>query len=322
MAERSADVPQTVDYWVDEFLIACTLEGKSHKTVLWYRDMLRWFLEWLGPHYNGILVNEIDTSLIRQYLAWLQSRPPKNHKRTPRLSDATVRGHYMALRAFYGFLVWEGTVSEEQNPMRRIRAPRLSQRIVPALHPDQLESLINCLRQQLSPIGYRNYLMVLFLLDTGVRAGELVQLSLGDLDLRDHYGLAKVWGKGARERMVPLGRTLTAKLECWIDEHRPKFPCQGDWLFVTESGGSLTTDRLQKIIYYWARKAGIEARCSPHVLRHTFAVSFLRARPDQFALQKILGHSTLEMTRRYVNLILDDIVEAHRIASPVDGLGL
>ena len=136
--------------------------------------------------------------------------------------------------------------------------------------------------------------------------------------------MLKVLGKGNKERLIPIGKNVQRLLWRYISRYRPEpvMP-NSDLLFLTMDGRPLTKDRVDKIMTYYGRKAGLAGvRCSPHTLRHTAAVSFLRNGGDVFSLQRILGHASLEMTRRYCELADIDIKKAHTTASPVDNLRL
>jgi site-specific recombinase XerD len=158
------------------------------------------------------------------------------------------------------------------------------------------------------------------LLDTGLRASELVGLTLDKVWIDD--GLVKVLGKGNKERLVPMGATVQKAVWRYLHSYRPK-PANPlyDTLFLTANGEPLTVNRLECIIERYGKKAEIEGvRLSPHTLRHTAAVSFLRNNGDVFSLQRMLGHSSLEMTRHYCNIADIDVKKAHLRASPVDNL--
>lgn len=164
--------------------------------------------------------------------------------------------------------------------------------------------------------------MILMLLDTGLRVSELVGLRLSDISVED--GLVKVLGKGQKERLVPIGKRVQRHLWRYIMHCRPQPSGSNlDLVFLTQEGRQLTKDRMDKITSGYGGKAGITGfRCSPHTLRHTAAIHFLRNGGDVFALQRMLGHSSLEMTRRYCELADLDLKRAHHTASPVDNLGL
>jgi site-specific recombinase XerD len=164
----------------------------------------------------------------------------------------------------------------------------------------------------------RDRALVLLMLDTGIRLGELVALSVGDVDLVE--GRCRVMGKGSKERVVPLGGRARRAI-------RTSLLARGslsadDPLFVGRQGARLTPRALQQMVRRLARSAGVTQRCSPHVLRHSFARAFLANGGDVFSLQRILGHSpsSLQVTRRYVRLLDDDLRAVHRRVSPADRL--
>jgi len=168
--------------------------------------------------------------------------------------------------------------------------------------------------------GYRDMVIVLTLLDTGLRVNELINLKMDNVWLEE--GLIKVLGKGNKERLVPIGKQIRKLLWCYTTQYRPDpaWPNLNN-LFLTRDGRPLTKNRVDSIMKRYGKIAGLTGvRCSPHTLRYTFAINFLGNDGDIFSLQKILGHSSLEMTRRYCELANVDIKKAHAIASPVDNL--
>lgn len=164
--------------------------------------------------------------------------------------------------------------------------------------------------------------IILILLDTGLRVSELTSITLKDIRLTE--GVLKVLGKGRKERLIPIGKTSQRLLWNYINRYRPE-PANPrcDLVFLTKDGSPLTKNRIQKMMTKYGSRAGIDGvRCSPHTLRHTGAVMFLRNGGDVFNLQRLLGHSSLEMTRHYCELADIDVKRAHLIASPVDNLNL
>jgi len=164
--------------------------------------------------------------------------------------------------------------------------------------------------------------IILTLLDTGLRVNELINLKIDNVWLEE--GIIKVLGKGNKERLVPVGKQIRRLLWRYITHYRPE-PARPnlDNLFLTRDGRSLTKNRVDSMMKHYGERARLSGiRCSPHTLRHTFAVTYLRNGGDVFSLQRILGHSSLEMTRRYCELADVDIEKAHALASPVDNLKL
>ena len=153
------------------------------------------------------------------------------------------------------------------------------------------------------------------MLDTGLRLSEVA--GLRRCDLRPD-GTVKVLGKGARERIVPVGHVARQAL---VRHLRQELPAGSDApIFRSRRGGALGWRGIQQVFKRLKARAGIPGRCSPHLLRHTFAHSYLVNGGDVFSLQRMLGHTTLDMVKRYVALAEGDLVARHRAASPADRL--
>lgn len=193
-------------------------------------------------------------------------------------------------------------------------------KVIDTFSPYQIESLLGVISG--SAEGHRDVVIVLTLLDTGLRVNELINLRMENVWLEE--GLIKVLGKGNKERLVPIGRQIRKLLWRYITRYRPE-PARPnlDNLFLTRDGRPLTKNRLDSSMKHYGKMAGLTGiRCSPHTLRHTFAISYLRNGGDVFSLQKILGHSSLKMTRRYCELADADMRKAHATASPVDNMAI
>lgn len=166
--------------------------------------------------------------------------------------------------------------------------------------------------------GARDVCMVTLMLDTGLRSNEVVTLTTKDVHLEDGY--LKVMGKGQKERIVPFGSSAQKSLMKYIYHFRPE-PLNRDRVFLNLDGSPMTETGLKLIFRRLAKNSGVE-RLHPHLLRHTFAVNYLMNGGDVFTLQQILGHTTLEMVRRYVNLANAHVMTQHKQFSPVDRMNL
>ena len=207
----------------------------------------------------------------------------------------------------------------EVNPFNKVKIPMPPLKVIPTFSDSQIEQLLRAINTK-TAVGYRNFAIILTLLDTGIRISELCSLKIEKLWLED--GIAKVLGKGNKERMIPIGKQLQRILWHYIDRCRPEpNTTNNDFVFLTKAGRPLTQRRVQKMMTDYGQKAKLAGiRCSPHTLRHTAAISFLRNGGDVFSLQRLLGHASLEMTRRYCELADIDVKRAHSMASPVDNL--
>ena len=200
-----------------------------------------------------------------------------------------------------------------------MKIPRPARKIIPTFSDFQIQQLLNVIDTRV-PEGYRNYTIILTLLDTGMRVSELCHLKVDNIWLED--GMLKVLGKGNKERLIPIGKRVQRLLWRYINRYRPEaVTANSNFVFLTKDGRPLTKDRVEKIMTYYGKKAELKGvRCSPHTLRHSAAVRFLRNGGDVFSLQRMLGHASLEMTRKYCELADIDVKRAHIIASPVDNL--
>jgi integrase/recombinase XerD len=208
----------------------------------------------------------------------------------------------------------------DSNPFDKIRIPRPPKKVITPFTQEQIQSLLKVIDTS-TTAGLRDYAMVLAFLDTGMRLGELIGLKKNDVDLRNRT--LKVFGKGAKERRLPMGKRLLAAL--WKYQLQRPQPASGsiDNFFLTRDGWPLTKNRVETIIKNLGKKAGLQGmRCSPHTFRHTFCIQFLRNGANLFTLQQMTGHSSLEVLRGYVALAESDLRTAHERFSPVDNLDL
>jgi integrase/recombinase XerD len=201
--------------------------------------------------------------------------------------------------------------------MESIAPPVARQDQVQPFSDGQVQALLAAAHTSIAP--KRNEAIILFLVDTGVRASELCGLKARDLDLTAKR--ATVHGKGNKSRTVYFGRKTAKALWNYMKSDRePDSP-----VFRSDRGlrasEELTTSGLRQLFERLGKVAQIDAtRCSPHTCRHYFAVSFLRAGGNEFSLQQLLGHSSLVMTSKYVNFARSDIERQHRAFSPADRL--
>jgi site-specific recombinase XerD len=304
------------------YRLCAATEGKSLNSIAIVTCSVNYVREFLISHGASTDAAEISQPEIRAFIFDLQQKPCfSNHPFTPvqdkGLSGHTVNCYVRSLRIFFSWLVSEEIIAI--NPFDRVKIPRPPRKVMPTFSVLQIQQLLDTMDTATAE-GYRNYAIILTLLDTGLRVSELCGLLRSNLRLED--GILKVMGKGNKERLIPIGKEVQRLLWRYINHHRPQpnMP-NNDILFLTQDGKPLTKDRLEKIMTRFGRKAGLVGiRCSPHTLRHTAAVSFLRNGGDVFSLQRLLGHSSLEMTRRYCELADADVKRAHLTASPVDNL--
>lgn len=227
----------------------------------------------------------------------------------------TVADRFNVLGPFFSWLVGRGVIS--RTPLDASRRPRPRSEPVEPLTRGQVQALLDGCEPG-TWLGARNLAMLWVLLDTGMRAGELAALELGDLDEGD-WTLRIRLGKGDKARRARLGEVSRVPVADFVVLFRGREPGP---LFPSQGGRQFRRDGVSALVAGIGRAAGV-LKSHPHRFRHTFAVEFLRAGGDPFRLQLLLGHTTLEMTRRYTSFLsMEDALAAHVVASPGDAMGL
>jgi site-specific recombinase XerD len=277
---------------VEHFVTAKAAEGASPKTIEWYRMVLGRAARDLGARRPLDALTPVE---LRTWLLGLRAT----------LSPISVAGYVRGLKAFGNWCAAEQLA--EARAVRTLRRPQVPHKLVEPLSDDALRRLLDA-------GSVRDRAIVLLFFDTGLRLSELA--GLRRCDLRSD-GSIKVVGKGARERIVPVGNAARQALLRYLrqTDSDPSGP-----VLRSRGGGPLGWRGIQQVFNRLKRRAGIPGRCSPHTLRHTFARSYLMNGGDAFSLQRILGHTTLDMVKRYVALADADLVGRHRAASPADHL--
>ena len=309
---------------LEGYRLSALSEGKSPHTIAIVWASVRYLSEFLSANAHSLEVTEIRAEELRRFIVHLREQPRFSHHRFTKpqgghLSGHTVNGYLRALQSFWAWLEREQFI--EKNPFAQLRIPKAPKKVIPTFTEEQLRQLFAAI-DTTSELGYRDYTIILTLLDTGIRCSELTGLKVTNVNLDGR--LLKVWGKGSKERWVPIGGKVQKALWKYLTHHRPEPATpRYDNVFLTRDGRPLTKDRLEAIVEHYGRKAAISGvRVSPHTFRHTMAVTFLRNGGDVFSLQRILGHSQLEVLRGYVNFAQADISKAHQRNSPADNLDL
>jgi len=226
----------------------------------------------------------------------------------------------VVLSCFFSWLVSEDFITE--NPMAKIRVSKPKPKVVTPYSPEEIRRMLAVCDFDYAHgakfLGSRNRAMILMLLDTGIRLSELTGMHVVDIDAES--GKFKVLGKGRKERTVRLGKTARKALWRYL-MHRPQNKSSELWL--TEEGKPLNLSGVQSMVKRLKQRAGVNSSGSVHRFRHTFALDFLRADKNVFNLQYLLGHSDLDMVRRYTAALgMEDALKAHEKASPADALGV
>lgn len=236
------------------------------------------------------------------------------HMMERKLSPTTINHHIRTTQQFFAFLVEEGYLLD--NPAKVIKKVKAPKVIIEAFTHDQIKELL-AQPDKKTFVGFRDYCIMLVLLDTGLRLSELANIRLEDVEMSERR--IKVLGKGAKERYVFFETKTRNALKKYIDVRGKGL--HHSFLWITREDAPLARHTIQERINLYGKMAGLKnVRVSPHTFRHTFAKLFITNGGNTLALQKLLGHSTLEMVRHYVNLWGTDLQAMHRQFSPVDRL--
>ncbi|MHB9025018.1 MAG: tyrosine-type recombinase/integrase [Armatimonadota bacterium] len=286
---------------LDSFYAHCESKNLSAGTLRFYRDKLTAFLRWMERDgLDDLTFSDLTTKHLRDFLT-------SERKRT---SPMQARHCYVATRVLFKHLADDGFLST--SPLDGVDAPKLPKKIIPALTLEQVQALLETCGEDF--FGIRDRAILLLMLDTGTRAAELLAITRDTINMQ--AGETRVLGKGSKERDVFFGPTSAAALKAYL---RRREGVDTPALFVNAYGEALTYSGLAQLLRRRGKLAGLPAHSThPHVLRHTFATLFLRNGGNVFALQRLLGHTTLSMTERYLTLTGDDLATAHREHSPAD----
>ncbi|MCC7358627.1 MAG: tyrosine-type recombinase/integrase [Anaerolineales bacterium] len=322
LGKKMAKIP--VDTIVQEYLNDMQLRNLSPRTIKLYRHTLTRLLDYFRPGGDPearIPLAKFTPEAVRAYVTerMSQDKVYEGHPLRPTearpLSKATL---HQQIRIFRSFGTW---LAENQfpNPFKDLKLPKLPKTLIDILSDDEIKTLFSMYNPN-THFGARWQAILGFFLDTGVRVGELAGLRVEDIDLQNFR--AKVMGKGAKERYVLFGNRTHRLLTRYFAIFRGESPSPN--VFLTMEGEALELKAVQNIVSNARRKSGI-ARLHCHLLRHTFATTFLLSGGNAFELQALLGHESLEMTRRYTHLA-QQLAKAggsaleHRRPSPLDTL--
>jgi integrase/recombinase XerD len=314
MAVATADLPdldQRFEALVLDFLAYMEFErGLARNTLTAYRTDLLQFGQFL--HRRGVGPADAKASDISDFLAALATGNGNGESRPP-CSASTINRKAACLRSFYRHLRRQDVVTDD--PTANLAAPRRGRRLPHVLSMGEVKKLLEGANGA-DPIDLRDRALLEVMYACGLRASEATNLEVTDVDLR--RGFVRAYGKGSKERIVPLGREAASAIKRYLQRGRPELVgTSGERkLFVNFRGGPLTRQGLYKIIRRHARAAGLEGKMSPHTLRHTFATHLLSGGCDLRSVQEMLGHADIATTQMYTHLSGDEIKEAYFAAHP------
>lgn len=278
--------------------------GLSANTRQAYERDLRLFCKTLGFKNSDALVN-VNREQITGYMTQLKEKG---------LAAATIARKLAAIKAFYRFMTAEGYM--DANPAEVVEAGTKGIKLPRVLSEDEVVRLLN--QPDITTAeGFRDRTMLEVLYATGMRVSELINLTLERVDLNMKYIIA--FGKGSKERIVPLGSVAAEFLQQYLEKVRPKLTHEDrntNIVFLAFGGHELTRQRFWQIIRGYGRKANINKALTPHILRHSFATHLLDNGADLRSVQELLGHSDISTTQIYTHLTNKRLRDIYAKAHP------
>jgi integrase/recombinase XerC len=276
----------------------------SHYTVRNYtHDLLDFFSYLKGIEISSL--SEVDKQILRGYL----SRLVKDG-----FAKVSISRKLSAIRSFYRYLLREKLVAT--SPVAQTSSPKLDKRLPDFLTPVETVRLLEA-SDLATPQGLRDRALMELLYASGLRVSELVSLDLGQINL--NTGEIRVWGKGAKERVVLMGKPAALALNAYLSQGRPQLlgKKKNNALLINRDGGRLTGRSIQRTLTKYARLAGIKKRVHPHMLRHTFATHLLDGGADLRVVQELLGHESLVSTQIYTHVTKSQAKKVYLSAHPL-----
>jgi integrase/recombinase XerD len=224
------------------------------------------------------------------------------------IGSRSLAHHITVVNSFYNFLVREKVI--DNNPCLNILLPKLPQKLPNYLTEEEINKLLDI--NLVTPYDYRNKAMLELLYATGLRISELVNLKITDIDL--HNCFVRVFGKGKKERIVPIGDVAIKYLNIYIGSYRDKILKDkiSDYLFISNSLKNISRQGFFKILKNECKRCGIDKNVSPHVLRHSFATHMLSHGADLRVIQELLGHEDISTTQIYAHLVNEKLKQDYQ----------
>ena len=295
-----SSIETLIDHYLNHLV---TEKGLSQNTIeSYYRDLVRFTAYIKSRKVNCI--EAVDTALVLKHIIAL---------RNDGLSPTSRARHLVSLRGFFKYLLHMNEI--DSDPTRTIDLPKTTLKLPDVLTVDEVQRLLNA--PDLSrPTGLRNATMLETIYAAGLRVSELIHLKMGNVNLE--AGFVRVLGKGAKERIVPIGSHARDRIDDYTSTARPLLlkSLVSEYLFVARAGKPMTRQGFWKLLKGYARSCGLIKEITPHSLRHSFASHLLEGGADLRSVQIMLGHTDISTTQIYTHVARDHLIRIHRRYHP------
>ncbi|TIH12104.1 site-specific tyrosine recombinase XerD [Marinifilum sp. JC120] len=287
--------------WIDRYLEYLLIErGLSENSLNGYLSDLESFQSFLEE--RSAKIEDATSQTLLLYLTYLRSKA---------LKSTSLARHLSSLRGFFAFCTSRGFIKED--PATLLENPKLPRKIPEFLSPEEVGRIL-ALPKLTEKLGFRDRAMLELLYAAGMRVSELINLNIEDFD--PQTGVLIIFGKGSKERLVPIHYVAQKFLNQYIKDWRPAFNPKVKNIFLNRSGKGLTRQGVWKLIKKFALEAGVKRSISPHTFRHSFATHLLDGGADLRTVQLLLGHSDINATEIYTHIQAGRLVQLHKRFHP------
>ncbi len=275
---------------IEGYAVRCQSKGYSNRTLEWYEQKLRNFCSYMEQQKVKDL-KAVTLTHLRAFIIFVQGMKSRKGEK---LSDLTVKGYVQVVKGFFSWCMNEELL--KANPAAKLERPKVGSYVISTFSEDQVRALLATCDLK-TERGYRDYTIMLLLLDTGMRISELCGLQLQDI----HRDYVRVLGKGRKEREIGLHPDTVKHIWKYVHKFRDTSDENEQGVFINRGGEPLTRSGVAQLISSAGDKAGItDARVSAHTFRHTFAIMYLKNGGDVYKLSRLMGHSDIATTEEYL----------------------
>lgn len=295
--------------YLEDFLNYLTIQKHySIHTIKGYqKDILDFHAFVTSEELAADLLDATRERLARHFISHLDEKD---------LSKKTISRKISALRTFYDYLMKNNLI--DINIFSSVQAPKIPKKLPSIINDDEMQMIFESIDKS-TPLGYRNYLMLDLLFSAGLRASELINITIKDINLSQEQIL--IHGKGSKDRYIPLHQHLIHDMRHYLTYIRPVLLAKGSdthslFVFINYKGGHLTVRGLQLILKSIIKNSGETFKIHPHMLRHAFATTLLNHGADLRVVQELLGHEHLKSTQIYTHVSSETIKEKYKDMHP------
>lgn len=284
---------------IEGYIIDCRTRNLSHKTIIWYKQKLEYLARWLDEeedieHLDRVTIAHLRTFVLDLQMAQVGRTTVNKRGEMSEISPVTVKGYVQVIKGFFNWCFSEELI--EKNPVARLKMPTIPDYLIPTFSQEHIQAMLDSCNTS-TTLGFRDYTIMLVLLETGVRISELCNLRVQDV----YNDYIHVLGKGKKDREVGISAPVGKYLWKYINLHRKPHDENEQRVFMNRYRVPITPTGVDQVLDDIGERAGVTGvRVSAHTFRHTFACTYLEQGGEIYKLSRLLGHSSVEVTEEYL----------------------